>query len=147
MCFLRWGADINFKDNIRKWTLGLSDYEACVGLADPRPLEFAGALQSANVPTLCLVDALRADGYTFTMQKIKYKDGTERSIDMRNAAGRRNYFKCVLCLQDLFKHGAPQFTSTLSNAFYALLLRNPSQRNPLINPSCAYSLLRSRWDD
>ena len=54
------GPDDDSRLAITEWTAGPSDYRACVGLHACSQLRYKGQLSDAQVPTLTLVDALRA---------------------------------------------------------------------------------------
>ena len=79
------------------------------------------------MPCLSLLDALGAQGWTGVRHKTDHFDGGPKYFDSRQPVSKRCYFQCLLAAKELFEKGAEPFHSTLSQAYFSVLLRKPGQ--------------------
>lgn len=129
------------RSSFREWDQVPSDVWGCTAYANPRPLQVNLPLESPKIPVLCLLDAFDNAGFHGTMALVRHVAGGPRIYDNRKPESKRVYFQCVLCQDDLFRKGAADFGSTLSEQFYKLLLRNPSQADPTFTGTRCKELL------
>ena len=115
--------------SMRSWTVVESSVEGCISLVDPLPLRPAVPLGDPKCPALCLLDALEAT-YVATDSKVVHTLDGSNFFDNRHPIKNKFYFQCVLAQSDLFAAGCERFSSQMPQAFYKLLLKDPSKARP-----------------
>ena len=111
------------------WTVVESSVEGCTSLVDPLRVRPVVALGDPKCPALCLLDALEVT-YVATGSKVVHTLGGSNFFDNRNPIKNKFYFQCVLAQSDLFAAGCERFSSQMPQAFYKLLLKDPSKARP-----------------
>ena len=108
-----------------QWKSGRSCLRGCLSLVDPVQLAPPGAwtLSHAKMPTLCLLDALREQGFRPVNRLVEHSTSTSKEFDGRKRVSKSQYFRCVLASGDLFAAGITSFKSNHSQTFYAYLMR------------------------
>ena len=108
-----------------QWKSGRSCLRGCLSLVDPVQLAPPGAwtLSHAKMPTLCLLDALREQGFRPVNRLVEHSTSTSKEFDGRQRVSKSQYFRCVLASGDLFAAGITSFKSNHSQTFYAYLMR------------------------
>ena len=115
------------RDSVRGWTGAESaTTPGCVSLTQPKALAPKLSLGDAKCPILCLLDALRAQGYHAVQRRVVHRSGG-KEYDMRKVTTKRFYFQCVLGQEKIWAAEVKEFKSTLSQSAYRLLLRCPRQ--------------------
>jgi hypothetical protein len=113
-----------------QWQVTESDVDGCICLHNPTHLRIRVPLSSKTVPTLCLVDAVRAKGFAPVMALVQHSLGSPEVYDARKLPGKRLYLQVVLCLEDLWAAGVETIRSDRTQVFYTLLLKNPAAAEP-----------------
>ena len=80
-------------------------------------------MSDPNIPVLCLVDALVANGFRSSDALCVHSRGSAKAYDGRRLASKRCYFQCLLSRDALFRKGQRRFRSDQSQAYYKLLMR------------------------
>ena len=116
------------RNAVFKWREVPLDTSGCMSLVEPQRLEVPMSLARKDVPVLCLVDALRADGWAFVdrlcthtpADMAKYADG-------RKMGSKRHYYQCILARQSIFDRGITSFKSNSPGSWFWLLLNNKTE--------------------
>jgi hypothetical protein len=117
--------DVHDRDRLFQWTEVQSDVEGAICLVNPEIVQPTAKLNSLKVPVLCLVDALKAEGFAFVDRMVTHRvDNALKLVDARNMASQRHYFQCVLGMTTLWARGVTEFRSGRTNSWYLLLLHN-----------------------
>ena len=118
------GTDAAARSRCRVWKQVESDLEGCLQLVKPEALKVNVALKDSNVPVLCLLDEMAAQGWIPAHSKQRHALGAGKVFDMRHPSVP--YLQAVLASAYLWAHGAKEFHSQRSGAFYKLLLMDPA---------------------
>ena len=124
------GDDHEVRAQLQRWQQSPSDLEGCLHLSLPEPSYPNDALNSKTVPILCLVDSLLENGLVEMLRKVVHTPDGPLEFDARHPQSKRTYMQCVIAREALFVAGAKPFPSTLSQAFYRLLLKSPREADP-----------------
>ena len=96
-------------------------------LHNSRPLRPPDGVSDAQLPVLCLTDALVEDGFQPVRHITRHSVIAPLEFDERKARSKGLYFQCLRAREKLWHKGAPEFHSQHTQAFYSLLLRAPSK--------------------
>ena len=107
----------------RTWKATTSDVDGCLSLVEPAECLPTGKLCDAQMPVLCLLDSLVAEGFVGHRGKLTHKEAAPKQYDSRKLSARRRYLQCVLCIQDLTTAGVEAWPSDQPAKYYELLLR------------------------
>jgi hypothetical protein len=122
------GCEDAARSAFKVWSVSSSDVDGCVGLHSPRPLEVRVNLSSPNVPTLCILDSLHASGFTPTEGLVTHETcNAPLRYDARKLDSKKEYLRCLMCLELLFNAGAQPFNSIQLKVFYLFLMKRPSE--------------------
>ena len=113
------------RHRVVQWREEPSDVQDCITLVSPAVLEPPTKLQDKKVPVLCLIDALRQQGFIFVERLCVHRpDDKELYLDSRKLHTKRHYLQAVLARQALWDRGEASFASNRSQQWYLLLLHN-----------------------
>jgi hypothetical protein len=90
--------------NMFVWKNKVSDVEGCFTLYDRCKAEPV-VLDEEDKPTLCYMLALLDAGWKPTPDKVTHERDSPLVFSTRDAASKKNYYKCVAMLDDLFARG------------------------------------------
>ena len=112
------------------WEVSESDVEGCLLLCNPTIVNTVCKLRDPTCPTLCLLNALRDQGFEGIAEKVDHVSGGPEYFDSRTPITHKRYFQCVLAQKEIFAAGGCDFSSQMTQVFYDLLLRSPSSAMP-----------------
>ena len=110
---------------VRKWDCCESDVDGCISLVSPRALQCTLPLSDRKVPTLCLLDSLREQGFVGVLRLVTHNPDGGRFFDARKPPSKKYYLQCVLGMSDLFAKGVLSFRSDMSQCWYLLFQKRP----------------------
>ena len=135
-----------------QWTNEQSTMPGCVTLRDPCCLAPAHglSLMDDKMPTLCILDALASAGWTGTRSIVDHNSESEsesKLFDSREPMRRKNYFRCVLVIDQLFGAGILRFKSGRQDTYYRYLLKFKRLPPPDLSMKLVNDLIRQADDD
>ena len=111
------------KNEMRSWTVEISDYYGCVDLTCPVQAKPLMSLLDASCPVLSLKDALQALGWNPTPKKQLHVAAIPSDFDSNGITiGSKYYFQVLLSLTDILLNN-DRVCSCQPQSYYLLLLR------------------------
>lgn len=129
-----------------RWEARQSDVDGCVSLIAPRQLTPDMELSAPTIPVVCLLDALRAQGFSEVARKVLHSSATDKVFDIRSISSKRKYLQCVLASAELLPK-VKEFPSGEPGGFYALMLHTQEPVTPGLGEKMYQKLLAEATGD
>ena len=106
-----------------QWEAHPPEIDGCIALRNPQVLECTISINDPLVPSLCLLDALREQGWVGKSMTVTHSMEAEKIFDDRDPVKRKSYLRCVLSCDLLFLHEVEEFPSGRAKTYYDYILK------------------------
>lgn len=142
------GQSLEQRKKVQIWTPDhLSEVQGCVSLINPVVARPTMTLRSSSLPTLALLDELESQGFVGREARVDHRPGGDKEFDTRAVSRKSWYLRCLLGLEHIWAAGWFSFPSGLTQAFYQLLLRDPSKCALGMTAAACNAILKEKDND